>query len=44
MLTSLTGDGTRHDAEGPFMTSGGQLMTEKDISKKVQGYGFKVHG
>jgi hypothetical protein len=30
-LTALAGDGTRHDAEGPFMNSGGQLMTEKDI-------------
>jgi hypothetical protein len=37
-LTALAGDGTCHDAEGQFMTSGGQLMTEKDISKKVQGF------
>jgi hypothetical protein len=28
----LTGDGTCHDAEGQLMTSGGQLMTEKDPS------------
>jgi len=37
MNNSLAGDGTCHDAEGPFMTSGGQLMTEKDISKKAKG-------
>lgn len=29
--TVFTGDGTGHDADGPFMTSGGQLMTEEDI-------------
>lgn len=29
-LTALTGNRTCHDADGPFMTSGGQLMTEKD--------------
>ena len=31
-LTVLAGDGTRRDAEGPFMTPGVQLMTKRDIS------------
>ena len=39
-LTTLTGDWTRHDAEGPFMTSRVQLMTEKDMSKNIPDSGL----
>jgi hypothetical protein len=31
-----------HDAEGQFMTSEGQLMTEKDISKRFRVGGSPV--